>query len=101
MVPVFWGMSGWNKANSILVVSSRMYEENNGLDGFSALHVGWRIVGLRSSGKGANRTILDCLFGPHQPKKPVFCRRGGSRAPAAYPVDAWGVFRGRFHRLRA
>jgi len=21
-VPVFWGMSGWNKANSILVVSS-------------------------------------------------------------------------------
>jgi hypothetical protein len=28
----------------------------------SALHASQPIAGLRSSGKGANRTILDCLF---------------------------------------
>jgi ubiquinol-cytochrome c reductase iron-sulfur subunit len=38
---------------------------------------------LRSSGKGANRTILDCLFRPIGWKKVVFLPPRGSRAPAA------------------
>src|SRR5216684_1186990 len=45
--------------------------------GFSALHADEPIAGLRSSGKGANRTILDCLFRPIGWKKWSFCRRGG------------------------
>ena len=32
------------------------------LDCFSALHASLPRAGLRSSGKGANRTILDCVF---------------------------------------
>ena len=35
--------------------------------GISALHAGQPIAGLRSSGKGANRTILDCLLTPVWP----------------------------------
>ena len=49
----------------------------------SALHVGQPIAGLRSSGKGANRTILDCLFRPIGSGKAVFLPPRGSRAPAA------------------
>jgi hypothetical protein len=30
-----------------------------------------RVAGLRSSGKGANRTILDCLFWPERPNEAV------------------------------
>src|SRR5882724_7998544 len=62
-----------------------MSEQIIALRGMSALHAGLPIAGLRSSGKGANRTILDCLFRPIGWKKWSFCRRGGSRAPAAYP----------------
>jgi ubiquinol-cytochrome c reductase iron-sulfur subunit len=49
----------------------------------SALHAGQPIAGLRSSGKGANRTILDCLFRPIGSEKVVFLPPRGSRAPAA------------------
>src|SRR5260370_36871800 len=42
----------------------------------SALHASQPIAGLRSSGKGANRTILDCLFRPIGWEKRSFCRRG-------------------------
>jgi ubiquinol-cytochrome c reductase iron-sulfur subunit len=38
---------------------------------------------LRSPGKGANRTILDCLFRPIGRDKAVFLPPRGSRAPAA------------------
>ena len=38
--------------------------------------LGEPIAGLRSSGKGANRTILDCLFRPIGREKRSFCRRG-------------------------
>lgn len=41
------------------------------------------IAGLRSSGKGANRTILDCLFRPFGRDKRVLLPPRGSRAPAA------------------
>src|SRR5260370_39230235 len=42
----------------------------------SGLRAGQPIAGLRSSGKGANRTILDCLFRPIGWEKRSFCRRG-------------------------
>ena len=59
--------------------------------------------GLRSSGKGANRTILDCLFRPIGWEKRSFCRRGGRGAgslpwsvcasPGAVPpAAAWKGF---------
>jgi ubiquinol-cytochrome c reductase iron-sulfur subunit len=44
--------------------------------GISVLHAGQPIAGLRSSGKGANRTILDCWFRPIGREKRSFCRRG-------------------------
>src|SRR6266853_6217881 len=65
----------------------------------SALHAGQPIAGLRSSGKGANRTILDCLFRPIGWEKRSFCRRGGSRAPAA-SLGWYGRCLGWFHRLQ-
>ncbi|MFX5991161.1 hypothetical protein ABTF02_18190, partial [Acinetobacter baumannii] len=49
----------------------------------SALHVCERIAGLRLSGKGANRTILDWLFLPWGAEKAVFLPPRGTRAPAA------------------
>jgi len=48
---------------------------------------------LRSSGKGANRTILDCLFRPVGWDKRSFCRRGGRGRRQPPPVRlgvAWG-----------
>src|ERR1700732_3735154 len=57
----------------------------------SALHACDPIAGLRSSGKGANRTILDCLFRPDWPGKAVFLPPRGSRAPAASPGRAYGL----------
>ena len=41
------------------------------------MHAGQPIAGLRSYGKGANRTILDCLFRRIGREKRSFCRRGG------------------------
>ena len=46
-------------------------------DCFSALHACQPLAGLRSSGKGANRTILDCVFHLFGRDKWSFCRRGG------------------------
>jgi ubiquinol-cytochrome c reductase iron-sulfur subunit len=50
------------------------------------LHVCEPIAGLRSSGKGANRTILDCLFRPIGREKWSFCRRGGRGRRQPPPV---------------
>jgi ubiquinol-cytochrome c reductase iron-sulfur subunit len=44
------------------------------------------------SGKGANRTILDCLFRPFAAGKAVILPPRGSRAPAATPVR-WAFLR--------
>ena len=57
------------------------------------------IAGLRSSGKGANRTILDCLFRPIGGEKRSFCRRGG-RGRRQPPLGSFGRRLGRFHRLQ-
>jgi ubiquinol-cytochrome c reductase iron-sulfur subunit len=57
------------------------------------LHACQPIPGLRSSGKGANRTILDCLFRPIGREKWSFCRRGvagAGRPPWAGMGVAWG-----------
>ena len=64
----------------------------------SALHASQPIAGLRSSGKGANRTILDCLFRPNAVDKAVILPPRGSRAPAASPGTLGSP--GRFHRLQ-
>src|SRR5260370_12198648 len=65
----------------------------------SALHVGQPIAGLRSSGKGANRTILECFSLATAGEKVSFGRRGGRgrRQPPLGGVDAC---LGRFHRLQ-
>src|SRR3954447_13544882 len=55
------------------------------LGGISALHAGQRIAGLRSFGKGANRTILDRLFRPIGRESWSFCPRG-----VAVPVASHG-----------
>src|SRR5450432_2030082 len=64
----------------------------------SALHVCDPIAGLRSSGKRANRTILECLFRPDWPGKVVFLPPRGSRAPAV--CSGFVRCLGRFHRLQ-
>ena len=76
-----------------------MLQKNAHLRGISALHLCERIAGLRSPGKGANRTILDCLIRPPGAENAVFLPPRGSRAPAAFP-GARSAFPGRFHRLR-
>ena len=76
-----------------------MSEQIIALRGMSALHAGQPIAGLRSSGKGANRTILDCLFRPIGWEKWSFCRRGGTRAPAA-SLGPYVRCLGRFHRTQ-
>ena len=50
--------------------------KNTVLRGISALHAGQPIAGLRYSGKGANRTILDCSLSP------VGSEKGGLSAAA-------------------
>jgi ubiquinol-cytochrome c reductase iron-sulfur subunit len=63
------------------------------------LHADEPIAGLRSSGKGANRTILDCLFRPIGWEKRSFCRRGG-RGRRQPPWFRFMRCLGRFHRLQ-
>jgi hypothetical protein len=48
---------------AVLAVLNRL-KKIVGFGGFRALHAAQPIAGLRSIGKGANRTILDCLFCP-------------------------------------
>jgi ubiquinol-cytochrome c reductase iron-sulfur subunit len=55
------------------------------------LHADEPIAGLRSSGKGANRTILDCLFRPIGGDYAVFLPPRGSRAPAASSGPVWAL----------
>jgi hypothetical protein len=62
------------------------------MKGFRASHLRWPIPGLRSSGKGANRTILDCLFRQIGWKKQLICRRGDAGA---------GSLPGSFEQVRA
>src|ERR1700692_1286917 len=64
-----------------------------------ALPAAQPIAGLRSSGKGANRTILDCFSLATAGEKWSFCRRGGRgrRQPPLGVVDAC---LGRFRRLQ-
>src|ERR1700728_1246927 len=57
--------------------------KNAVLRGISALHAGQPIAGLRYSGKGANRTILDCSLSPVGPERGGLLPPRGSRAPAA------------------
>jgi len=67
------------------------------------LHVCERIAGLRSPGKGANRTILDCPIRPWGAEKVVFLPPRGTRAPAA-SRRVWAILAkrspGRFRRLQ-
>ena len=66
--------------------------KNTVLRGISALHAGQPIAGLRYSGKGANRTILDCSLSPAGSEEAVFCLPPrGSRAPAASRVALSGA----------
>src|ERR1700724_488772 len=64
-----------------------------------ALHAGEPIAGLRSSGKGANRTILDCWFRPDWPGKVVFLPPRGRGRRQSAPVSLMRCL-GRFHRLQ-
>ena len=75
-----------------------MSEQIIALRGMSALHAGQPIAGLRSSGKGANRTILDCVFRHLWPERAVFLPPRGPRAPAASPGRSHQGCQGRFHR---
>ena len=58
------------------MTAASVMRKNAVVRGISALHVGQPIAGLRSSGKGANRTILDCLF------RLIGMRKGGPSAAA-------------------
>jgi ubiquinol-cytochrome c reductase iron-sulfur subunit len=58
---------------------------------FRALHAAEPIAGLHSSGKGANRTILDCLF------RPIGWDNG--RSAAAGVAGAGGLFRLHAYRV--
>jgi hypothetical protein len=58
------------------------------------------IAGLRSPGKGANRTILDCLLGRMGRNCGLLPPRGVAGAGSLTWVTFLGVS-GRFHRLRA
>jgi hypothetical protein len=68
------------------------------LNGFRALHAALPLAGLRSSGKGANRTILDCVFRRLGPEQAVFLPQRGPRASAASPGRSHQGCQGRFHR---
>jgi hypothetical protein len=61
------------------------------LRGISALHAGQPIAGLRSSGKGANRTILDCSFCRWGRKKAVFTAAAGVAGAGSLPVSFSGA----------
>jgi len=86
-----------------------MYDLNNGLQGFRALHARSRIVGLRSFGKGANRTILDCLVGRLGRRSRSSAAAGVAGAGSPTWSRSWAsafhghlpwAFPGRFHRLQ-
>jgi ubiquinol-cytochrome c reductase iron-sulfur subunit len=72
-----------------------MHGQNKLLRGFRALHLYPPIAGLRSSGKGANRTILDKLFCPVRSKKCSICRRGDRGRRQAIPEAYLARSRGR------
>jgi hypothetical protein len=52
---------------------------------------------LRSSGKGANRTILDCLFRPVGWDEVVFFAAAGAAGAGSLSRLVWAL-PGRFHR---
>ena len=53
--------------------------------GIRALHAGQPIAGLRSFGKGANRTILNCLFRAIGEEKVVFTAAAGDAGAGSLP----------------
>jgi hypothetical protein len=67
--------------------------------GFSALHRCQPIAGLRSSGKGANRTILDCLFRLIGWDKVVVLPPRGVAGAGNHSLSHLASL-GRFHRLQ-
>jgi hypothetical protein len=103
-VPVFPQDEGLEKPGSAfgdsLAGQPEIQEKITALRGFSALHASLPLPGLRSSGKGANRTILDCVFHLFGRDKWSFCRRGGRGR--RQPLRAVRIKRcqGRFHRLQ-
>ena len=60
--------------------------KNAVLRGISALHAGQPIAGLRYSGKGANRTILDCSFSPIGVGKGGLSAAAGAAGAGSLPV---------------
>ena len=50
------------------------------------MHAGQPIAGLRYSGKGANRTILDCFFLPVGSGKAVISAAAGVAGAGSLPV---------------
>jgi hypothetical protein len=96
---VFCGMSGWKSAIRIQPRPSRSHEmagKFSAIRSFSALHEWEPIAGLRSIGKGANRTILDCLFCRFGRDKWSFLPPRGVAGAGSIPtacVRAAGCFR--------
>src|SRR6476661_5674417 len=63
--------------------------------GIRALHGSQPIAGLRSSGKGANRTILDRPFWLEWARnRGLSAAAGGARAPASRSGAAWHAWGG-------
>jgi hypothetical protein len=60
--------------------------KNAVLRGISALHAGQPIAGLRYSGKGANRTILDCSLSPVGPERGGLSAAAGVAGAGSLPV---------------
>src|SRR5512135_1494672 len=63
---------------SVLRAAARNMQKSTARHVISALHAGQPIAGLRYSGKGANRTILDCCF------LPIGVGKGRSSAAAGH-----------------
>jgi hypothetical protein len=64
--------------------------------GFSALHESEPIAGLRSSGKGANRTILDCCSVRPDGTNYRSAAAGAAGAGSLFRPHAFGVIGGGF-----
>ena len=64
------------------------------------MHVGGRIVGLRSFGKGANRTILDRVFRPFGRDQVVVSAAAGVAGAGSLSGPFAKRCQGRFHRLQ-
>ena len=68
--------------------------EIRGRYGIGAMHAYGPIAGLRSFGKGANRSILDCLFSLGRGTERFSAAAGDAGAGRHLPVTCLGVGRG-------